>query len=128
MTSRLNDLVPKKRLTLSLRMGDTNAASPSSKALFSAFLRLPDQLVNTAHFRSEVLRRIKATREEEAKKIKKVDEQEKAEGRKTLSDKTKKEERERKLKGMSAEEQRRFLERERERDQRKNMGRKTVKA
>ena len=109
-------------------MGDTSTQSPSSRALFAAFLRLPDQLVNTAHFRAEVLRRIKSTREDEAKKIRKLGEQEKAEERKTQGDKAKRKERERKLKGMSAEEQRKFLEKERDKDQRKSMGRKSVKA
>ncbi|KAF4550371.1 Hypothetical protein D9617_17g046390 [Elsinoe fawcettii] len=120
----LDALQPKKRMILTTSLSADPAAS---NALLAAFLRLPDYLV-TQKFRPEVLRRVKATRDEEAKKIKKVDDQEKAEGRKEKQDKAKKEERERKLKGMSAEEQRKFLEKEKERDQRKRMGRQTMKA
>ena len=74
------------------------------------------------------MRRVKATRDDEIKKIRKLDEQEKAEGRKEKTDKAKKEEREKILKGLSADDQRKFLEKEREKNQRKAMGRKTVKA
>jgi hypothetical protein len=45
------------------------------------------------------MRRIRQTREEEAKKVRKIVEAEGAEDRKLLSDKTKKEQRDRKLKG-----------------------------
>ena len=114
----------KKRLQLKLRIGQES----TSKPILSTFLRMPDQLVSGAHFRAEVLRRVKATRDEEIKKIRKLDESEKAEGRKTATDKAKKDERERKLKGMSADEQRKFLDKERDKDQRKSMGRRTIKA
>ena len=120
----LDDLVSKKRLQLNLRIGQESASKP----ILSTFLRMPDQLVSGAHFRNEVLRRVKATRDEETKKIRKLDELEKAEGRKTATDKAKKDEREKKLKGMSADEQRKFLEKERDKDQRKTMGRRTIKA
>ena len=53
----------------------------ASTALFAYFLRLPDILVQTAHYRPEALRKIKQTREEEQLKIKKADEDEKAEER-----------------------------------------------
>jgi hypothetical protein len=103
-------LVPKKRLTLTLKLNSNANTVP----LFSYFLRMPDSLVSSAHFRPEVMRRIRQTREEEAKKVRKIVEAEGAEDRKLLSDKAKKEQRDRKLKGMSADEQKRFLERERE--------------
>lgn len=121
--SRLNELVPRKRLTLTTKL-PTTSTIPNLTPLFTLFLRLPDTLVQTAHFRPEALRKIRATREEEQRKIKRLDEEEKAEERKSASDKAKKEERERKLKGMGAEEQRKFLEREkaeeRKRGQKKN--------
>lgn len=121
---RLNDTVPKKRVSLSMHFSSSPAAST---ALFSYFVRLPDHLANTAHFRPEAMRNIRATREKESKKIRKADEDEKAEERKLQGDKLKKEERERKLGGMSAAEQKKFLEREREKDQKKGMKRKSVK-
>ncbi|KAF2223953.1 DUF1682 domain protein [Elsinoe ampelina] len=120
----LDALQPKKRLILTTSLDADPAAS---NALLNAFLRLPDYLV-AQKFRPEVMRRVKATRDEEAKKIKKIEDLEKAEGRKEKQDKAKKEEREKKLKAMSAEEQRKFLEKEKERDQRKRMGRQTMKA
>ncbi|EMC94021.1 hypothetical protein BAUCODRAFT_36492 [Baudoinia panamericana UAMH 10762] len=120
---KLNDTLPKKRITLSTRL----RTQPDSTSLFALFLRLPDFLVSTAHFRPEALRKIKATREEEQRKIRKVDEDEKAEAKRVAGDKLKKEERERKLGKLSAEEQRKFLEKEREREGKKGMKRKSMK-
>ena len=120
--NRLNDTIPTKRISLSMKL---NSASTS---LFAYFLRLPDVIVQHAHYRPEALRKIKQTRDEEQRKIKKADEDEKAEERKTQSDKMRKEERERKLKGMSAEEQRKFLEREAEQDRKRGMKKKTMRA
>lgn len=121
---RLNDTVPKKRVYLSMRLN--NSSDPS--ALFTYFLRLPDYLVNSAHFRAEAMRKIKATREEEMRKLRKIDEDEKAEERRTQSEKLKKEERDRKLSKMSADEQRKFLEKEKEKSQRKGMKKQTMRA
>lgn len=120
----LDDLVPKKRVTLTLKLN----AGTNTIPLFSYFLRLPDQLVSSAHFRPEVMRRVRQTREEETKKIRKLVEAEGAEDRKLLSDKAKKEQRDRKLKGLSADEQKRFLEREREKEQRKRTARMTTRS
>lgn len=89
---------------------------------------MPDQLVSSAHFRPEVMRRVRTTRDEETKKIKKLTEAETAEERKTLADKAKLDARNAKLKGMSADQQRKFMEKEKEKQQRKGMGRKTMKA
>ncbi|MCJ1313309.1 hypothetical protein MMC25_006986 [Agyrium rufum] len=127
---KLNETVPKKRLSLTLKL----PSSPSQQTyaptmpLMSYFFRLPDILVSQAHFRPEVMRKVKSTREEEIRKLKKIDDDEKAEERRTEEAKRKKEEREGKLKGMSAEEQRKFLEKEREREQKKNSKRMTKRA
>ena len=67
-----------------------------------------------------MLRRVRATRDEEAKKIKKVDTDEKAEERRLELEKKKKVERDAKLKGLNSEEQKKFLEKERTRDFRKS--------
>ena len=118
---RLNETTSKKRLSLSLRL--PASASPdaykSTLPLFNYFLRLPDNLAAGAHFRSEVQRKIRNTREAEITKIKKTDETEKAEERRLESEKKKKEMRDNRVKGLSAEEQRKFLEREREKGQKK---------
>lgn len=89
---------------------------------------MPDNLVSTGHFRPEVMRRVRTTRDDETKKIKKQLELEQADERKLDADKKKKEERDRKMRGMNADEQRKFLEREKEKSMRKGMGRKTMKA
>ena len=123
--NRLNDTLPLKRLSLSMKL---SPSSPASRTLLSTFLRLPDHLVSSAHFRPEALRKVRATRDEEARKIRKLDEDEKAEERRSLSDKQKKEERERRLAGMKPEEQKKFLERERQKERDKGMKRRTQRA
>ncbi|KAK3634588.1 hypothetical protein LTR56_015168 [Elasticomyces elasticus] len=120
---KLNDTVPKKRVSLSMRLNHSN---PSS-SLFATFIRLPDHLVSTAHFRPEAMRKIKATREEQMRKIRKVDEDEKSEERRLQSDKLKKEERDRKLGKLSDTEQKKFLEKEREKETRKSQKKQSVK-
>ncbi|KAK1063399.1 hypothetical protein LTR12_007458 [Friedmanniomyces endolithicus] len=120
---KLNDTIPKKRVSLSMRL---NHSAPST-SLFAIFLRLPDHLVSTAHFRPEAMRKIKATREDEMRKIRKVDEDEKSEERRNQSDKMKKEERDRKLGNLSDVEQKKFLEKEREKDLRKSQKKKSVR-
>lgn len=112
---KLDDTVPKKRVSLAMRL-DPNS---TSTAIFQTFLRLPDVLVNTAHFRPEAMRKVRATRDEETKRIQKVDEDEKAEERRTVGDKMKKDERERKLAGMKPAEQKKFLEKERAKEQKR---------
>lgn len=121
--ARLDDLVPRKRTSLSVRL-NTNAPAT---ALFTAFLRLPDQLVSIGRFRPEAMRRIRATREEEMRKIRKQTEEEKSEERKSQSEKLKKQERDSKLSRMSADEQKKFLQKEREAEQRKTMKKRTTR-
>lgn len=120
----LNETVPKKRLHLSIKLDGYETTLP----LFQAFLRLPDHLASSAHFRPEVLRKIIATRQGEIKKLQKVSEAEAEEDRKLATEKLKKEERERKLKGLSAEEQRKFLEKEKIREQKRSEKRQVRKA
>ncbi|MCJ1473101.1 hypothetical protein MMC13_001751 [Lambiella insularis] len=118
---KLDQTIPHKRITLSLHLPSSISPSAYSKTtpLFAYFLRLTDNLVANAHFRPEVTRKIKATREDESRKLRRADEEEKAEERKLETDKKKKAEREAKLKGLSAAEQNRFLEKERDRDRKR---------
>lgn len=129
-TPRLNDTVPKKRITLSLKLpaSSTPTGHAATLPIFTHFISLPDLLVSSAHFRPEVTRRIKATRDEEIRKLKRVDEDEKAEERRSEGDRKKKELRDSRLKGMSADEQRKFLEKEREKENRKSNKKMTRKA
>ncbi|KAH6644232.1 hypothetical protein C7974DRAFT_325667 [Boeremia exigua] len=120
----LDDTKPRKRINLSLKLTTSTTTIP----IFTAFLRLPDHLASTAHYRPEALRRIRQTRDDQIAKIRKLDEEEKAEERKLAADKLKKEQRDAKLGRLSADEQRKFLEREREKKSKKGMKRSTVKA
>lgn len=124
---RLNDVLPRKRLSLSIKLPTSDSYS-ATLPLFKLFLRLPDQLAQLAHYRPEALRRVRATREEEIKKIKTKFETEAATERKEKADKEKKEERDKKLRGLSADEQRKALERERAQDLRKGQKRRTMRA
>jgi hypothetical protein len=121
----LDDTKPRKRINLSLKL---QSSYESTLPVFTQFLRLPDLLVSSAHFRPEALRRIRQTREEQIGKIRRLDEEEKAEERKLAADKLKKEQRDAKLGRLSADEQRKFLEKEREKKSKKGMKKSTVKA
>ncbi|KAL9056261.1 MAG: hypothetical protein Q9162_003052 [Coniocarpon cinnabarinum] len=123
---KLNDIVPRKRLSLSLRLPSNDQYS-NTQSLFQYFLRLPDHLAQVSRYRSEAMRRVKTTREEERKKIKAKFESEAAEERKNVADKGKKEERDNRLRGLSADEQRKALEKERAQDLRKGQRKKTMR-
>lgn len=127
---RLNETVPKKRVSLAMRLPSGSSASSYEPTipLFQYFLRMTDQMVKDAHFRPEVMKRVRATRDDEIRKIKKLDEDERREEYKASEDKRKKEERDRKLKGMTAEEQRKFLDKEREREGKKAQKKRTMRA
>ncbi|KAL1627897.1 hypothetical protein SLS54_002164 [Diplodia seriata] len=124
---KLDDTVSRKRVSLSFSLPSNDDYS-HVQPLFHHFLRMPDQLVNVAHFRPEALRRVKQTREDEIRKIKKADEEGKAEERKLEADKAKRAERDRKLKNLSADEQRKYLEKEREKDLRRSQRKRVQRA
>ncbi|KAI9726977.1 MAG: hypothetical protein M1828_000325 [Chrysothrix sp. TS-e1954] len=127
---KLNDVQPRKRLTLLVNLPSSNSSSAYQATLpiFRLFLRLPDILAAAPRYRPEALRRVKATREDEIKKIKKNEEDERADDRRTKFEKQKKEERERMLKNMSAEQQRKFREKETATELRRGQKKKSVKA
>jgi Protein of unknown function (DUF1682) len=125
---RLNETVPKKRLSLAIRLPSSGTDYVKTIPIFASFLRTPDFLVSNAKFRPEILRKVRQTRETEIQRIKKADEDEKAEERKTQADKDKKEKRDALLKNMSADEQRKYLEKEREKGTRKAQKRRTMRA
>ncbi|KAJ5105240.1 Protein of unknown function DUF1682 [Penicillium alfredii] len=122
--TKIDDTVPKKRIQLSVNLSTGYA---STLPLFSQFLRFADKLVASAHFRGEVMRKVRTVREGEIKKIRRAEEEEKAEERKIAAEKVKKEERERLLRGMNAEEQRKFLDRESQKGHRRSMKKYTTK-
>ncbi|KAF3483627.1 uncharacterized protein GIQ15_02951 [Arthroderma uncinatum] len=125
----IEEATPRKRTILSLRVPSSSDAADyvSSSNMLKAFIRLSDRLVSVAHFRPEVTRKLRNTREEETKRMKRADLEEKAEERKTNAEKIKKEERDRLLRNMSADEQKKFLAKEKEREQKREMKRQTRK-
>lgn len=104
------------------------SAYATTLPLFAQFLSFTDKLVAVGHFRAEVSRKIRNTRENETKRLRRVDEEEKAEERKQAAEKAKKEERERALRGMTADEQRKYLDREAQKGQRRSTKKATRKA
>ncbi|CBF86091.1 hypothetical protein AN2056.2 [Aspergillus nidulans FGSC A4] len=126
--TKIEETAPRKRVQLAGYLAPSASGYASTLPLFNQFLRFPDRLVSHAHFRPEVMRKIRNVREEEIKKLRRLDEQEKAEERRLAAEKIKKEERERTLRGMNAEEQRKYLEREQQKEQRRSMKRYTKRA
>lgn len=125
---RIEETTPRKRINLSMAIPSSASDYQNTLPLFQQFLRFADKLVASAHFRSEVTRKIRATRDNEIKRLRRIDEEEKAEERKLAAEKVKKEERERVLRGMNAEEQRKYLDREREKENRRNTKKSTRRA
>ncbi len=124
----MQDTTPKKRIYLTLQLPGTATASSayeSTTAIFSYFLRMPDQLVSSAHFRPEVMRKVRQVRDEQINRLAKAEQEEKDVERAAKRDKEKKEKRESTLKTLSADEQRKYLEREREKEMRRSQKRMT---
>ncbi|TGO09982.1 hypothetical protein BTUL_0148g00160 [Botrytis tulipae] len=115
---KLDDTVPKKRIYLSMRLpsgDDYSRVLP----LFEHFIRITDQLASGAHFRPEVMRKVRMTREDTIKRLQKADEEEKAEERALEREKAKKLKRDLELKGLDAKAQKKYLEKEKEKEMRK---------
>jgi hypothetical protein len=122
--SRLDDTVPKKRIYLSMRLPSSGSYS-SVLPIFEYFVRLPDTLAQSAHYRPEVMRKVRTTREDAMKRLQRVDEEEKAEERALEREKSKKLKRDLELKGLSAVEQKKYLEKEKKQELKKNQKRLT---
>jgi hypothetical protein len=80
---------------------------------------LTDILVQTAHFRPEVLRKVRTTRDDAIRKLQKANEEEKAEERQLEREKQKKVKRDAELKGLNAKAQKKYLEKEKEKEMKK---------
>jgi hypothetical protein len=124
----LVETVPRKRISLTIKLPSNKVDYVKTIPLFANFLRLPDFLVQTAKFRPEVLRKVKQVRDAQINKIKKENDDAEAEERKIQQDKDKKEKREQLLKSMSAPEQKKFLEKEREKETRRSQKKRTMRA
>jgi hypothetical protein len=116
---KIDDTIPKKRICLSVRI-PSNGDYSSILPLFEYFIRLADILAQSAHFRPEVLRKVRATREEAIRKLQRADEEERAEERNIEREKAKKLKRDLELKVLDAKGQKKYLEKEKERELKKS--------
>ncbi|PBP26686.1 hypothetical protein BUE80_DR002352 [Diplocarpon rosae] len=123
---RLEDTAPKKRIYLSVRTPSKEFAAVLP--IFQYFIRITDVLVQSAHFRPEVLRKVRITREDTIRKLQKADEEEKAEERNIEREKAKKLKRDLELKALDAKGQKKYLEKEKEKEMRRSQKRMTSKA
>ncbi|KAK8108623.1 hypothetical protein PG984_014424 [Apiospora sp. TS-2023a] len=125
--TNINETTPRKRMYLKYRLPSDNNYDRLTP-LFNVFLRFPDHLTASAHFRAEVLRKVRSVRDELVKTIQKNDEEEKAEERALERDKQRKAKRDAELNAMDAKTQKKFLEKEREKQVRKQSKRQTMRA
>ncbi|KAL7626015.1 hypothetical protein AAE478_002784 [Parahypoxylon ruwenzoriense] len=124
---KMDETIPRKRLYLRYRLPPSNNYE-DLVPLFSYFVRIPDHLASSAHFRPEVLRKIRSVRDENIKQIQKAAEEEKAEERQAERDRARKAKRDAELNALDAKAQKKYLEREREKEQRKSQRKQTVRA
>ena len=118
---------PSKRAFLRYQLPSSNNYD-TMLPLFSYFQRLADTLVQSAHFRPEVLKKVRATREQMLKELRKVSDEEKAEERALEREKVKKAKRDADLKGLDAKQQKKYLEKEKEKEMRKAQKKQTQRA
>ena len=123
----IEQTVPRKRMFLRYRLPSNNNYE-SLLPLYSYFLRLPDALVQVAHFRPEVLRKVRNARENVISDIKKLEADENREERLVEKEKAKKAKRDAELKALDAKAQKKYLEKEREKELRKSQKRQTTRA
>lgn len=124
---RLDETTPRKRIFLKYRL-PSNDSYESFVPIFQQFVRVSDLLAQSAHFRPEVLRKIKAVRDAAIKQIQKAEEEEKAEERNLEREKAKKAKRDAELKALDAKAQKKYLEKEREKELRKSTKKQTTRA
>ncbi|TQN69781.1 UPF0674 endoplasmic reticulum membrane protein C2G5.01 [Colletotrichum shisoi] len=122
----LEETTPRKRIYLRYRIPSSNNYD-ALLPIFEYFVRAPDALVSGAHFRPEVLRKVRSVREETIAQLKKAADAEKAEERALEREKQKKAKRDAELSALDAKAQKKYLERERERDLKKSMKKQTMR-
>jgi len=90
-------------------------------------MRMGDVLVANGKFRPEVMRKVKAVRDETVRQIQKADESEKAEDRAAERERAKKAKRDAELSALDAKAQKKYLEKEKEKELRKMQKKQTVR-
>ncbi|KAK7416424.1 hypothetical protein QQX98_005241 [Neonectria punicea] len=124
--STIDETTPRKRIFLKYRL-PSNGNYDDLLPIFTYFLRLPDVLVKAAHFRPEVLKKVRNIRESMINEIKKASEDERAEERLVEKEKARKAKREADLKGLDAKAQKKYLDKEREKELRKSQKKSTMR-
>lgn len=122
----LDESAPSKRILLKYRLPSGNDYSTLT-GLFAYYLRLPDLLVENAHFRPNVLNKVKATRDLMTKELRKAAEEEKNAERAEEREKQKKAKRDADLAGLDAKAQKKYLEKEKEKEMRKSQKKQSVR-
>ncbi|KAJ2962577.1 hypothetical protein NQ176_g10929 [Zarea fungicola] len=122
----LDETVPRKRLHLKYSL-PSDGYYDTYVPLFQYLLRMPDQLVAQAHFRPEVLKKVRNVREAKINQIKKLAEEERSEERLAEKEKAKKAKRDAELKGLDAKAQKKYLEKEQAKEQRKSQKKMTMR-
>ncbi|KAK9450330.1 uncharacterized protein V1518DRAFT_413567 [Limtongia smithiae] len=121
------EYIPKKRALLVLTPRSSAADAEATTSIINAFLATIDVAVVKAHWRPEVLRKLKNTRDEEVRKLKKVEEEERAEELARIRAKEKKDLSKTEARGLTAEEQKKLQAKEREKDVRRMRSKQTRK-
>lgn len=127
MIHSLEETAPRKRIFLKYRLPSDNNYEPLIP-IFQYAIRVTDQLAREAHFRPEVLRKVKGVRDDVAKQIQKADLEEKSEERNYERERAKKAKRDAELAALDAKGQKKYLEREREKEMRKQQKKMTSRA
>ena len=122
----IEETTPRKRLYLRYRLPSSDKYDDLTP-LLTAFVRMADHLAASAHFRPEVMRKIRTVRDENVKQIQKLLDEEKAEERALERDKIKKAKRDAELAGLDAKAQKKYLEKERDKELRKANKKQTVR-
>lgn len=122
----LDETTPRKRIFLKYRLPSDGNYEPLLP-LFKLYVQFPDLLVKSAHFRPEVLKKVRNTRENMVAEIKKAADEEKNEERLLEKEKLKKAKRDAELAALDAKAQKRYLEKEREKEFRKSQKRQTMR-
>ncbi|KAK4231510.1 DUF1682 domain-protein [Podospora fimiseda] len=123
----IDDTQPRKRIFLRYRLPSNNDYTPLLP-IFRQFIRISDKLAKSAHFRPEVLKKVKSVREAAVKRIQKAEEELKAEERAIEREKERKAKRDAELNALDAKGQKKYLEREREKLLKKGVKKQTARA
>lgn len=123
----LDETKPSKRILLKYRLPGNNDYNALNR-LFNYTLHLPDFLVQHGSFRPEVLRKVRATRDNMSKELRKAAKEEKNEERILEREKAKKAKRDAELAALDAKAQKKYLEKEQTKEMRKAQKKQVTRA